>query len=70
MVIWIYLLFYFSESLMATFMICNMIGLSSTITNPILYGYLNQNIQEVLMQSVFDLTDKFVEYMNGFNVSF
>ncbi len=55
---------------MATFMICNIIGLSSTITNPILYGYLNQNIQEVLMQSVLDVADKFVEYMNGFNVSF
>ena len=55
---------------MRTFMICNMIGLSSTCTNPILYGYLNQNIQEVLMQSVIDVTDKFGEYMNGFNVSF
>ena len=55
---------------MTTFMICNMIGLSSTITNPILYGYLNQNIQEVLMQSVLDFADKFVEYKNGFNVSF
>ena len=63
-------MFYFSESLMTTFMICNMIGLSSTITNPIMYGYLNQNIQEVLMQSVLDVADKFVEYMNGFNVSF
>ena len=46
------------ESLMTTYMICNLIGLSSTCTNPILYGYLKKkNIQEVLMKSVKDSVD-------------
>ena len=46
------------ESLMTTYMICNLIGLSSTCTNPILYGYLKKkNIQEVLMKSVKDCVD-------------
>ena len=42
------------ESLMTAYMICNLIGLSSTCTNPILYGYLNKNIQEILMRSISD----------------
>ena len=33
---------------MTTYMICNLIGLSSTCTNPILYGYLNKkNIKKL-----------------------
>ena len=39
---------------MTAYMICNLIGLSSTCTNPILYGYLNKNIQEILMRSISD----------------
>ena len=29
--------------MMLTFMICHMVGVSSAITNPILYGFLNDN---------------------------
>ena len=48
---------------MTTYMICNLIGLSSTCTKPILYGYLNKNIQEVVMQSI-------SEFFYAVNVSF
>ena len=48
---------------MTAYMICNLIGLSSTCTNPILYGYLNKNIQEVVMQSM-------SEFFDAVNVSF
>ena len=45
--------------MMTTYMICNLIGLSSTCTNPILYGYLNKkNILEVIMESFSDLEDR------------
>ena len=46
------------ESLMTTYMICNLIGLSSTCTNPILYGYRNKNTLEVVMKSVSDMGDR------------
>ena len=36
------------ESLMVTYMVCNLLGLSSTCTNPTLYGYINQNLQQDL----------------------
>ena len=42
---------------MTAYMICNLIGLSSTCTNPILYGYLNKNIQEVVLQSISEFFD-------------
>ena len=42
------------ENLMTAYMICHLIGLSTTCTNPILYGYLNKNIQEILMRSISD----------------
>ena len=48
---------------MTTYMICNLIGLSSTCTKPILYGYLNKNIQEVVMQRI-------SEFFYAVNVSF
>ena len=58
-----------TESLMTTYMICNLIGMSSTCTNPILYGFLTQNIQEVLMQGVSVVTDKICYCLDGFKVS-
>ena len=32
-----------AENMMLTFMICHMVGVSSACTNPILYGFLNDN---------------------------
>ena len=58
------------ESLMTTYMICNLVGLSSTCTNPILYGYLNKNIQEVVMKSVSDVMDRFCDCFDANNVSY
>ena len=46
---WIHVIYFFaiysfsSESMMLTFLICHMVGVSSSITNPILYGFLNNN---------------------------
>ena len=55
---------------MTTYMICNLIGLSSTCTNPILYGYLNKkNIQEVLMKSVKDVADRLSDGVDAIHVS-
>ena len=39
-------------------MVCNLLGLSCTCTNPLLYGYFNQNIQEDLRQLGAGLQDK------------
>ena len=50
---------------MTTYMICNLIGLSSTCTNPILYGYRNKNILEVVMRSVSDLADRLVNCVDA-----
>jgi hypothetical protein len=36
-------MFVIAENMMLTFMICHMIGVSSACTNPILYGFLNNN---------------------------
>ena len=55
---------------MTTYMICNLIGLSSTCTNPILYGYLNRNIQEVILKRVSDVTDRFCECFDVIKVSY
>ena len=43
---------------MTTFMICNLLGLSSTCTNPILYGYINQNLYDVLLDYIKNLHEK------------
>ena len=53
---------------MTTYMICNLIGMSLTCTNPILYGF-NQNIQEVIMQRISGVADKICYCLDGFNVS-
>ena len=37
------------ESLMTAFMVTNLLGLSSTISNPILYGYINANVQAAII---------------------
>ena len=66
---YIYLNTFSSESLMTTYMICNLIGMSSTCTNPIIYGFLTTNIQEVLMQGVSVVTDKIGYCLDGFKVS-
>ena len=58
------------ESLMTTYMVCNLISLSSTCTNPILYGYLNKNIQEVIMKRVSDLSDSICDCFDAIKVSF
>ena len=42
---------------MTAYMICHLIGLSTTCTNPILYGYLNKNIQEVIMRTITDFIE-------------
>ena len=54
---------------MITHMVCNLIGLSSTCTNPILYGYLNKNIQEVVMKRVSKVTNRFYDYSDAIMVS-
>ena len=66
---YIYLNTFSSESLMTTYMICNLIGMSSTCTNPILYGFLNQNIREVIMQGVSLVADKICYCLDGIKVS-
>ena len=56
--------------MMTTYMICNLIGLSSTCTNPILYGYLNKkNILEVIMESFSDLVDRLRKGVDVIQVS-
>ena len=37
------MIFTIAENMMLTFMICHMVGGSSSCTNPILYGFLNHN---------------------------
>ena len=54
---------------MITYMVCNLIGLSSTCTNPILYSF-NKNIQEVIMKMVSDLSDSFCDCFDAIKVSF
>ena len=54
---------------MTTYMICNLIGMSSTCTNPILYGYLNKNIQKVIMQRLNGVADKIRYRFYSFYVS-
>ena len=65
----IYLNAFSSESLMTTYIICNLIGMSSTCTNPILYGYLNKNIQKVIMQRLSGVADKIRYRFYSFYVS-
>ena len=33
--------------MMVTFLVCHMIGISSACTNPVLYGFLNDNFVKV-----------------------
>ena len=54
---------------MTTYMICNLIGMSSTCTNPILYGFLDQNIQEVILQGFSVVADKICYCLDYFKVS-
>jgi hypothetical protein len=35
--------FGFTEQMMLTFFICHIIGMSSACSNPVLYGFLNEN---------------------------
>ena len=35
------------DNMMLYFLICHMVGVSSACTNPILYGFLNDNFQKV-----------------------
>ena len=35
------------EDLVTAFGICHIIGMSSAVTNPILYGFLNKNFRKV-----------------------
>ena len=42
---------------MMTFMTCHLLGMSSTCTNPALYGYLNQNLQMEMSRSVRDFKE-------------
>ena len=37
------MLFYYTETMMITFLLCHMLGVSSSCTNPILYGFINDN---------------------------
>ena len=36
-------LLYHAETMMLTFLLCHMLGVSSSCTNPVLYGFLNDN---------------------------
>ena len=49
------------ETVWTSFMVTNLLGLSCTCTNPLLYGYFNQNIQEDLRQLYSGLQDKILE---------
>ena len=40
-----------TENMMAFFMIFHLIGVSSVCTNPILYGFLNDNFKKVSLVS-------------------
>ena len=42
---------------MMTFMSCHLLGMSSTCTNPALYGYINQNLQLEITRSARDLKE-------------
>ena len=41
--------------MMLTFLICHMIGISSACTNPVLYGFLNDNFVKVVFQLKFSV---------------
>ena len=45
----------FLESLMMCYMSCHMLGMSSTCTNPALYGFLNKNLQMEIRRTVWDM---------------
>ena len=42
-----------TENMMAFFMLFHLIGVSSVCTNPILYGFLNDNFKKVRIVSIF-----------------
>ena len=40
---------------MMCYMYCHMLGMSSTCTNPALYGFLNKNLQVEIRRTVWDM---------------
>ena len=40
---------------MMCYMSCHMLGMSSTLTNPALYGFLNHNLQMEIRRTVWDM---------------
>ena len=48
------------ENMMITFLVCHMIGVSSACTNPVLYGFLNENFLKVGIYSGVALTIQMV----------
>ena len=57
------------EVVMIWFSVFHLLGMSSTCTNPILYGYLNKNIQKVIMQRLSGVADKIRYRFYSFYVS-
>ena len=71
---WIHVIYFFaiysfsSESMMLTFLICHMVGVSSSITNPILYGFLNNNFVKEF-RIIFQILTKWIERNVNWNKS-
>ena len=42
-----------TEDMMTSYLVFHLIGISSTCTNPILYGFLNDNFKKVWIVSIF-----------------
>ena len=43
-----------TEDMMTFYLVFHLIGISSTCTNPVLYGFLNDNFKKVLIVSIFN----------------
>jgi len=52
--------FGFTEQKMLTFFICHIIGMSSACSNPVLYGFLNENFAKGRQSEI-----RFVKKKNG-----
>ena len=45
------------DSLMIAYMSCHLLGMSCTVTNPALYGYINNNLHQEIMMTVREIQD-------------
>ena len=42
---------------MISYMSCHLLGMSCTVTNPALYGYINNNLHQEIMTTVREIQD-------------